>query len=192
MGKYAMAGGWFLFIIVVIFVVTATSNGERTPQKCVRLGRRLLVMMMQGRHFEYASSGAILLFGYFKVGLSDFGKITARYSQQLAAEAIPFEDEKHTEELILNADEVIKSPGIPPTAPIMVKGAYTALAASEHYYPFHIDCYLIFNVTNVITARNMPIIQNRTTILDSGMAVSFYGITPIPRKYLWATREASP
>ena len=23
---------------------------------------------MQGRHFEYASSGAILLFGYFKVG----------------------------------------------------------------------------------------------------------------------------
>lgn len=57
----------------------------------------------------------------FNVFLSDFGKITARYSQQLAAEAIPFEDEKHTEELILNADEVIKSPGIPPTAPIMVK-----------------------------------------------------------------------
>ena len=57
----------------------------------------------------------------FDVFLSDFGKITARYSQQLAAEAIPFEDEKHTEELILNADEVIKSPGIPPTAPIMVK-----------------------------------------------------------------------
>ena len=29
----------------------------------------------------------------FDVFLSDFGKITARYSQQLAAEAIPFEDE---------------------------------------------------------------------------------------------------
>ncbi len=57
----------------------------------------------------------------FDVFLSDFGKIPARYSEQLAAEAIPFEDGKHTEELILNADEVIKSPGIPPTAPIMVK-----------------------------------------------------------------------
>ena len=57
----------------------------------------------------------------FDVFLSDFGKIPARYSEQLAEEAIPFEDGKHTEELILNADEVIKSPGIPPTAPIMVK-----------------------------------------------------------------------
>lgn len=57
----------------------------------------------------------------FDVFLSDFGKIAPHYKEQLENEAIPFEDGKHTEELILNADEVIKSPGIPPTAPIMQK-----------------------------------------------------------------------
>ena len=34
---------------------------------------------------------------------------------------IPFEQGKHSEELILNADEVIKSPGIPSTAPMVKK-----------------------------------------------------------------------
>ena len=34
---------------------------------------------------------------------------------------IPWEEGKHTEELILNADEVIKSPGIPNDAPMVVK-----------------------------------------------------------------------
>jgi UDP-N-acetylmuramoylalanine--D-glutamate ligase len=55
------------------------------------------------------------------VFLSDFGNIPARYVAQLEEEQIPFEQGGHTEELILNADEVVKSPGIPPTAPIMVK-----------------------------------------------------------------------
>ncbi|MCD8394394.1 MAG: UDP-N-acetylmuramoyl-L-alanine--D-glutamate ligase [Bacteroidales bacterium] len=53
------------------------------------------------------------------VFLSDMGTIPARYRQQLEAEGIPFEEGHHTEALILNADEVVKSPGIPPTAPIV-------------------------------------------------------------------------
>ena len=53
------------------------------------------------------------------VFLSDFGTIAPRYADMLRAEQIPFEQERHTEELILNADEVVKSPGIPPTVPIM-------------------------------------------------------------------------
>ncbi len=55
------------------------------------------------------------------VFLSDSGSIPRRYAAQLEAENIPFEQGAHTESLILNADEVVKSPGIPPTAPIMVK-----------------------------------------------------------------------
>jgi UDP-N-acetylmuramoylalanine--D-glutamate ligase len=55
------------------------------------------------------------------VFLSDFGTIPTHYQQQLEEEQIPYEQGGHTEELILNADEVIKSPGVPPTAPIMVK-----------------------------------------------------------------------
>ena len=55
------------------------------------------------------------------VFLSDFGTIPPKYVAQLEEEKIPYEHGGHTESLILTADEVVKSPGIPPTAPIMVK-----------------------------------------------------------------------
>lgn len=57
----------------------------------------------------------------FDVFLSDFGKIAPDYRKQLEQENIAFEDGGHTEELVLNADEIIKSPGVAPTAPIMLK-----------------------------------------------------------------------
>ncbi|WP_223833552.1 UDP-N-acetylmuramoyl-L-alanine--D-glutamate ligase [Pedobacter riviphilus] len=57
----------------------------------------------------------------FEVFVSDYGVITDKYKAALEKLGIPFESEKHTEELILNATEVIKSPGIPPTAPIIKK-----------------------------------------------------------------------
>ena len=55
------------------------------------------------------------------VFLSDMGNITEDYAAVLNKWEIPFEQGKHTEELILNADEVIKSPGIPETAPMVRK-----------------------------------------------------------------------
>lgn len=55
----------------------------------------------------------------FDVFLSDSGTIAARFRSQLEAEGIAYEHEGHTPELILNADEVVKSPGIPPTAPLV-------------------------------------------------------------------------
>ena len=57
----------------------------------------------------------------FDVFLSDMGKISDEYAQMLEKWEIPFEQGCHTEELILNADEVIKSPGIPSTAPMVKK-----------------------------------------------------------------------
>ena len=57
----------------------------------------------------------------FDVFLSDMGKISDEYAQMLEKWEIPFEQGRHTEELILNADEVIKSPGIPSTAPMVKK-----------------------------------------------------------------------
>ncbi|MEZ3589876.1 MAG: UDP-N-acetylmuramoyl-L-alanine--D-glutamate ligase [Muribaculaceae bacterium] len=53
------------------------------------------------------------------VFLSDMGTIAPRYRDMLDAEGIEWEQGHHTEERILMADEVVKSPGIPPTAPIM-------------------------------------------------------------------------
>ena len=55
------------------------------------------------------------------VFLSDYGKIAPHYKQQLIDEGIAWEEGGHDESRILGADEVIKSPGIAPTAPIMVK-----------------------------------------------------------------------
>ena len=55
------------------------------------------------------------------VFLSDNGKIEDRYADELRKWDIPFEQGGHTEDLILNADEVIKSPGIPDTVPMVRK-----------------------------------------------------------------------
>ena len=57
----------------------------------------------------------------FDVFLSDKGKIGDSYAEMLRTWEIPFEQGQHTEELILNADEVIKSPGIPVSAPMIQK-----------------------------------------------------------------------
>ena len=55
----------------------------------------------------------------YDVFLSDMGKISDEYAEVLQEWNIPFEQGKHTEDLILNADEIIKSPGIPATAPMV-------------------------------------------------------------------------
>lgn len=57
----------------------------------------------------------------YDVFVSDFGKIKENYKEVLSINGIAWEDEKHTEELILNADLVMKSPGIPEKAPIVKK-----------------------------------------------------------------------
>ncbi|MBQ9548885.1 MAG: UDP-N-acetylmuramoyl-L-alanine--D-glutamate ligase [Bacteroidales bacterium] len=57
----------------------------------------------------------------FDVFLSDNGKIKEEYAKTLRDWDIPFEQGGHTESLVLNADEVVKSPGIPSTAPLVQK-----------------------------------------------------------------------
>ena len=56
-----------------------------------------------------------------EVFLSDKGKIKDEYVETLKKWEIPYEEGHHTEELILNADEVVKSPGIPGTVPMVQK-----------------------------------------------------------------------
>ena len=53
--------------------------------------------------------------------VSDSGVIPEKYKTILQQRGIPFEEGGHSEERILNADLVVKSPGIPPTAPIVRK-----------------------------------------------------------------------
>ena len=57
----------------------------------------------------------------FEVFVSDCGTISDPYRALLDQNGIAWEDGRHSEELILNADEVVKSPGIPLTAPLIQK-----------------------------------------------------------------------
>ena len=57
----------------------------------------------------------------FDVFVSDCGTISDPYRALLDQNGVKWEDGKHSEELILNADEVVKSPGIPLTAPLIQK-----------------------------------------------------------------------
>ncbi|TDE29726.1 UDP-N-acetylmuramoyl-L-alanine--D-glutamate ligase [Flavobacterium ranwuense] len=57
----------------------------------------------------------------YEVFVSDFGKIKGNYKEVLIINGIVWEEEKHTEDLILNADVVMKSPGIPDKSPIVKK-----------------------------------------------------------------------
>ena len=57
----------------------------------------------------------------FDVFVSDLSAIKDKYKQMLDSRGIAWEEGHHTESLILNADEVIKSPGIPNDAPMVLR-----------------------------------------------------------------------
>jgi len=57
----------------------------------------------------------------FDVYVSDMSVIKDQYKELLDSRGIQWEEGHHTEELILNADEIIKSPGIPNDAPLILK-----------------------------------------------------------------------
>ena len=55
----------------------------------------------------------------YEVFLSDNGPIKDKYTEMLYNYDIPWEEKKHTEKLILEAEEIIKSPGIPERSAII-------------------------------------------------------------------------
>src|SRR5438128_1944531 len=57
----------------------------------------------------------------FEVFVSDKGKIAGKYKVMLEKYLIPFEEGQHTDENVLNADEVIKSPGIGDKTALILK-----------------------------------------------------------------------
>ncbi len=57
----------------------------------------------------------------FEVFVSDYGKIKNNYKQVLLHHEINWEEEVHSETVILSADLVMKSPGISDNTPIVLK-----------------------------------------------------------------------
>ncbi len=95
------------------------SNQSSLPCGERRRGVRRIVVLGAG---ESGSGAAILAKEKgFDVFVSDCGTISDPYRALLDQNGVKWEDGKHTEELILNADEVVKSPGIPLTAPLILK-----------------------------------------------------------------------
>ena len=80
----------------------------------------------------------------YDVFVSDFGKIKENYREVLIINGIQWEDEQHSEELILNADVVMKSPGIPDKAPIIKK-------LLEKHIPVISEIEFASQFTNAIT-----------------------------------------
>lgn len=75
----------------------------------------------------------------YEVFVSDFGKIKENYKEVLNINGIKWEEEAHTEKKILNADVVMKSPGIPDKSPIvkkLIKNNIPVISEIEFASPF--------------------------------------------------------
>ncbi|MBW7844917.1 MAG: UDP-N-acetylmuramoyl-L-alanine--D-glutamate ligase [Bacteroidia bacterium] len=67
----------------------------------------------------------------FDVFVSDNGTIAKNYKDELIQLNVEFEEGKHTPELILNATEIIKSPGIADTIPLLVEAKSKGIQISN-------------------------------------------------------------
>lgn len=75
----------------------------------------------------------------YDVFVSDFGRIKETYKEVLIINGIAWEEEKHTDSLILNADVVMKSPGIPDKSPIvkrLIEKGVSVISEIEFAMPF--------------------------------------------------------
>ena len=67
------------------------------------------------------------------VFVSDRGKIAPKYQDELNIHNIAWEQEQHTEEKILGADLIIKSPGIPDKAPLVVAAKAKGMTEAQFH-----------------------------------------------------------
>jgi UDP-N-acetylmuramoylalanine--D-glutamate ligase len=86
------------------------------PQREGQRGGRIVIL---GAGESGAGAAVLAKQKGFDVFVSDMSKIADKYKRQLDDHHIAWEEGQHTEALILNADEIIKSPGIPDTAPMV-------------------------------------------------------------------------
>ena len=74
------------------------------------------------------------------VWLTDSGEIHAKYREMILERGIPYEEKSHTESRILDADICVKSPGVPPTVPLVRKITDTSCNHRPHKSS-HLESY---------------------------------------------------
>ena len=75
----------------------------------------------------------------YEVFVSDFGSISTKYKTMLKDYHISYEQNQHSEDIILSADVIMKSPGIPDKADIMKKirsKGIKVVSEIEFAYPY--------------------------------------------------------
>jgi UDP-N-acetylmuramoylalanine--D-glutamate ligase len=95
------------------------TNKSEAPSPSERARERLLRLVVLGGGESGVGTAVLAQKKGFDVFLSDKGKIKDKYKDVLSKNNIDWEEEQHTEALILNADEVVKSPGIPDKAELI-------------------------------------------------------------------------
>ncbi|MCW3104550.1 MAG: UDP-N-acetylmuramoylalanine--D-glutamate ligase [Bacteroidetes bacterium] len=94
------------------------NNDDNAPSPLERVGARSRLVILGGGESGVGTAVLAQKNGY-EVFLSDKGKLKDKYKEVLLKYGIEWEEEKHTEALVLNADEVVKSPGIPDKAELV-------------------------------------------------------------------------
>ena len=124
----------FWIISLLLAAITLVTLEDTISDRAVRRGRRALPGRPENKERNHAEEIHVVVLGGgisgygsailakkkgFGVFLSDSGRIADRYRERLDEWGVPYEQGGHTEERILAASEVVKSPGIPETAPIV-------------------------------------------------------------------------
>ena len=102
----------------------------------------------------------------YDVFVSDMGQIKSDYKDTLDKYDIRYEEGRHTENEILTADEIIKSPGIPDTAPMVVKARQAGIPIiseiefAGRYTTAHMICITGSNGKTTTTSLIYHILKN--------------------------------
>ena len=125
----------------------------------------------------------------FDVFVSDMSAIKPKYKEELERRGIPYEELQHTEALILNADEVIKSPGIPEKAPMIkaLRSQGTPIVSEIEFAARYTDAKTI-----CITGSNGKTTTTMLTyhiLCEAGYNVGLAG--NVGRSFAWQVAEQS-
>ena len=125
----------------------------------------------------------------FEVFVSDMSAIKPKYKEELERRGIPYEELQHTEALILNADEVIKSPGIPEKAPMIkaLRAQGTPIVSEIEFAARYTDAKTI-----CITGSNGKTTTTMLTyhiLCEAGYNVGLAG--NVGRSFAWQVAEQS-
>ncbi|HMR47445.1 MAG TPA: UDP-N-acetylmuramoyl-L-alanine--D-glutamate ligase [Bacteroidia bacterium] len=123
----------------------------------------------------------------YDVFVSDLSRISDKYKTHLTERNIQFEEGRHTDNLILNADEIIKSPGIPDKAEVIkkIKSANINIVSEIEFASRFTDAKMI-----AITGTNG---KSTTTLLThhilekAGVSVGLAG--NIGKSFAWQVAE---